>query len=193
MPKNPNVPYEVNPKYVSLPASDLVVGLMKVADYKAFEEKFAKLSGGAKDKFCAIALFEPSKFHPEMESPYNKMAPAAQDAFKKELQNAGIGFFDNKLEKIFRVDRDEGTIGRDIRSGKPGFTTPVYSVAGKSVIQDLFDEAGNLSRVVAQIYGVPSDRNEAIYNRASGIRKELHGTVKQDQLPVKPQQRGMRM
>ncbi len=192
MPKNPNVPYDVNPKYVSLPASDLVTALMKVEDYKAFEVKFAKLSGGAKDKFCAIAGFEPSKFHPEMDNPYNKMSPVSQDAFKQELKNAGIGFFDNKLEKIFRVDRDEGTIGRDIRSGKQGFTTPVYSVAGKSVIQQLFDDAGNLSRGVAEIYGVPSDRSEAIFKRAGGIRKDLIGTVKESQLPVKPQ-RGMRM
>jgi hypothetical protein len=45
------------------------------------------------------------------------------------------------------------------------------------VVSEHFDDAGNLAKGVAKIYGVPSAREEAIAARAPGIRKELLQTA----------------
>lgn len=177
---NPNVPYEVyqNGKYVSLSSTSashsLVTPLILTTQYKEFEEKFSKLSYDTRETLGKVAwAATPSRFNKtQPEDPLAGMSAARRDMVIADLKKHGVGWV-NEQDKTFGLDADGKTIVRDLRGGKKGFNTPVYSVAGKPVVSEHFDDAGNLAKGVAKIYGVPSAREEAIAARAPGVRKEL--------------------
>lgn len=186
MPKNPNIPYEENAKYVSLPSSSaehsLVTPLIKIEQYREVEERFKKLPPQAKELLVKIARIS-SKFSGEAEE---AKLLSSQGLSKNSLRVPGTSPVMDELTKAgflglttnLALAADTKTIICDIAGGKHGFTTPTYNVSGKVVVSDCFDAAGNLAKNVAKIYGVPQARDEAILARASGIRKELIGTVR---------------
>lgn len=185
MPKNPNIPYEENAKYVSLPSSSsshsLVTPLITIEQYKSFEERFKMLAPQTREAMVKIA---------QTSSKFTNGKQLVDDNTAKVLMSFGtegsLRIIDDLRKNGFipamggTLDMmpDTKTIIRDIAAGKPGFTTPTYNVNGKVVVSDHFDAAGNLAKNVAKIYGVPQARDEAILARAGGIRKELIGTVR---------------
>lgn len=192
MPKNPNIPYEENAKYVSLPSSSaehsLVTPLIKIEQYREVEERFKKLPPQAKELLVQIARIS-SKFSAEAEEAKILKSCGLSSGSLRVVGSSSIKGTSPVMDELTRagflglttnlaLSADTKTIIRDIAGGKHGFTTPTYNVSGKVVVSDCFDAAGNLAKNVAKIYGVPQARDEAILARASGIRKELIGTVR---------------
>lgn len=188
---NPNVPYEVfdGGIYVGLPSAHATEGetaLIRKSDYKSFEEKFIRLRHDTREILgkLAFAVTPATGLSQRFPSdPLTGLSATRRDMVIADMKKQNVGWC-NEADKKFGLNTDEKTIVRDLQHAKRGFHTAVYNVAGKPVLGDHFDIAGNLSRPVARSLGVPPLRKDALAAQPQGLRRDITSTAPQATRPM---------